>query len=161
MRRGGRRQMVLSQWDAGLAGPGNTRGPLCPAKTRPPLKPLFSVGCTHRGEKWLDGASPPLSHPSWAGNGAEIRRDLFFIWYVWDRDKAMEGQVWGQDSVKRPGDSRPRVSPTCTPPPQTLSLVGAKNISGVIGNHILLTITLTLSRSDQWLPAETLLALNW
>ena len=97
-------------WDGGTRL--YTRGPLCSAKTRPrpPLKPLSSVGCTHKRK--MTGASP-LSHRERAGNGAEIRTDLFSIWYVW---------VWGRCDVWGPGqcqEIRRQPSPCQThlPPP--------------------------------------------
>ena len=107
-------------WDGGTRL--YTRGPLCSAKTRPrpPLKPLSSVGCTHKRK--MTGASP-LSHRERAGNGAEIRTDLFSIWYVWDWDNGGAGVTCeARVSVKRSGDSRPHVRPTC-PRPRIISTV--------------------------------------
>ena len=101
-------------WDGGTRL--YTRGPLCSAKTRPrpPLKPLSSVGCTHKRK--MTGASP-LSHRERAGNGAEIRTDLFSIWYVWVWDNG--GQLWRvrPGSVSRDQDTAVPVSDPPAPAP--------------------------------------------
>ena len=119
MRRGERGQMVLSQWDAGLAGPGYTWSFVSrqdPALSPRDVKPLSSVGCTHKRKiGWLAEASP-LSHHERAGNGAEIRTDLFSIWYVWDWDKGDPELRGGRCEARAVSRAQETAGPCQDPP---------------------------------------------
>ena len=114
-----RGQMVLSQWDAGLAGPGYTWSFVSrqdPALSPRDVKPLSSVGCTHKRKiGWLAEASP-LSHHERAGNGAEIRTDLFSIWYVWDWDKGDPELRGGRCEARAVSRAQETAGPCQDPP---------------------------------------------